>query len=69
MPLEVALNRIWGFPNNRSYFGNQLISLALAFSCGVLALLSIALTAGNIGLLENALRSHGPWWSGWAASS
>ena len=32
MPLEVALNRIWGFPNNRSYFGNQLISLALAFS-------------------------------------
>jgi len=60
MPLEVALNRIWRFPSNRSYFGNQLISLALAFSCGVLALLSIALTAGNIGLLENALRSHGP---------
>ena len=23
MPLEVALNRVWGFPNNRSYFGNQ----------------------------------------------
>ena len=50
MPLEVALNRIWGFPNNRSYFGNQLISLALAFTCGVLALLSVALTAGNIGI-------------------
>ena len=32
MPLEVALNRIWRFPNNRSYFGNQLISLGLAFS-------------------------------------
>src|SRR5882724_10693497 len=61
MPLDVALNRIWEFPNNRSYFGNQLISLALAFSCGVLALLSIALTAGNIALLENALRSHGPF--------
>ena len=61
MPLEVALNRIWGFPSNRSYFGNQLISLALAFSCGVLALLSIALTAGNIGLLESSLRSHGPF--------
>ena len=61
MPLEVALNRIWRFPSNRSYFGNQLISLALAFSCGVLALLSIALTAGNIALLENALRSHGPF--------
>jgi len=25
MPLEVALNRIWRFPNKRSYFGNQLI--------------------------------------------
>src|SRR6476469_4031310 len=60
LPLEVALNRIWRFPSNRSYFGNQLISLGLAFSCGVLALLSIALTAGNIGFLENSLRSHGP---------
>jgi membrane protein len=61
MPLEVALNRIWRFPNNRSYFGNQLISLGLAFSCGVLALLSIALTAGNVALLEPSLRSHGPF--------
>jgi membrane protein/epoxyqueuosine reductase len=31
MPLEVALNRIWRFPENRSYLGNQLISLGLAF--------------------------------------
>lgn len=61
MPLEVALNRIWGFPNNRSYFGNQLISLGLAFSCGVLALLSIACTAGNVALLGNLLRSRGPF--------
>src|SRR5271157_2793210 len=27
LPLEVALNRVWGFRNNRSYLGNQLISL------------------------------------------
>lgn len=59
MPLEVALNRIWRFPNNRSYFGNQLISLGLAFACGVLALLSIALTAENVGLMEVMLRGHG----------
>jgi YihY family inner membrane protein len=59
MPLEVALNRIWHFPNNRSYLGNQLISLGLAFGCGVLALLSIALTAGNVALLESSLRGHG----------
>jgi len=59
MPLEVALNRIWRFPNNRSYFGNQVISLGLAFGCGVLALLSVAMTAGNVGLLESLLRGHG----------
>ena len=59
MPLEVALNRIWNFPNNRSYLGNQLISLGLAFGCGVLALLSIALTAGNVALLAASLRGRG----------
>jgi YihY family inner membrane protein len=59
MPLEVALNRIWRFPNNRSYLGNQLISLGLAFGCGVLALLSIAMTAGNVALIGFLLRGHG----------
>lgn len=58
MPLEVALNRVWGFPNNRSYIRNQLISLALTFCCGVLALLSIGLTAGNIVLLKNVTLGH-----------
>ncbi len=59
MPLEVALNRIWRFPNNRSYLGNQLISLGLALGCGVLALLSIAMTAGNVALMGFLLRGHG----------
>jgi YihY family inner membrane protein len=59
MPLEVALNRIWRFPNNRSYLGNQLVSLGLAFGCGVLALMSIALTAGNVALLGSVLHGHG----------
>jgi membrane protein len=63
MPLEVALNRIWGFAENRSYFGNQLISLGLAFACGVLALLSVALTAGNMALMESSLHGHGVWMS------
>ena len=61
MPLEVALNRIWGFAENRSYFGNQLISLGLAFVSGVLALLSVALTAGNMALMESSLHGHGVW--------
>jgi YihY family inner membrane protein len=47
VPLEVAFNRIWGFARNRSYLGNQIISLALAFSCGILALASVGLAAGN----------------------
>jgi membrane protein len=59
MPLEVALNRIWRFPNNRSYLGNQLISLGLAFGCGVLTLLSIALTAEDMSVLQFVLRGHG----------
>ena len=52
------MNRIWGFAANRSYLGNQLISLGLAFGCGVLALLSIAMTAGNVAIFELVLRGH-----------
>jgi membrane protein len=59
LPLEVALNRIWHFEHNRSYLGNQLISLGLAFACGVLALLSIALTAGPVAFMGFLLRGHG----------
>ena len=58
MPLEVALNRIWGFATNRSYFHNQLVSLGLAFGCGVLALISVAMTAGNASLMAFLLRAH-----------
>src|ERR1700727_1703099 len=58
MPLEVALNRIWRFSNNRSYLGNQMISLALAFGCGGLAAISVAMTAGNVTLLGFLLRGH-----------
>ncbi len=58
MPLEVALNRIWRFPENRSYLGNQLVSLGLAFACGVLALVSIGMTAGNVALFEFLLHGH-----------
>jgi len=51
LPLEVALNKVWGFEKNRSYLANQLISLALAFGCGMLAMGSVALTAGNLHIL------------------
>src|SRR5271167_3133165 len=45
LPLEVALNSIWGFTKNRSYLMNALVSVGLASACGSLALLSIYLTA------------------------
>ena len=61
LPLEVALNRVWRFPNNRSYLGNQLISLGLAFACGILALISIALSAGNVVLLHFLAFGHDFW--------
>lgn len=46
MPMEVALNRLWGFEANRPYWKNQLISLSLTFMSGVLTL-SAALWASS----------------------
>jgi membrane protein len=62
MPLEVALNRVWGFTENRSYLRNQLISLGLVFACGTLALLSVGLTAGNVAIVKSALHGYGTWY-------
>jgi membrane protein len=62
LPLEVALNRVWKFRNNRSYVGNQLISLGLVFACGSLALLSVGLTAGNVPVVKSALHGYGAWY-------
>jgi YihY family inner membrane protein len=47
LPLEVALNRVWGVTRNRSYVMNQLVSLGLALAVGLLALTSIAFTAAQ----------------------
>jgi YihY family inner membrane protein len=55
LPLEVALNSIWGFKKNRSYLMNQVVALALAIACGSLATLSVALTAQNLRLLGSVV--------------
>ncbi len=57
LPLEVALNQVWGVKKNRSYLKNQLVSTALAFAVVILAMTSVALTAGNQALLAIAFRS------------
>jgi membrane protein len=49
VPLEVALNKVWGIEKNRSYLHNQVVSLLLIFSCGTLALLSLGITELRVG--------------------
>src|ERR1700735_469410 len=44
LPLEVALNSVWGVKKNRSYLRNQVVSIGLAIGVGVLAMASVALT-------------------------
>ncbi len=58
LPLEIALNHIWGVKENRSYLHNQLVSLGLALSVGVLALLSVAFSAAHITLLSLIFFGH-----------
>jgi YihY family inner membrane protein len=47
LPLEVALNSVWGVTKNRSYLSNQLVSIGLAAGVGLLAMTSVALSAGQ----------------------
>jgi membrane protein len=59
LPLEVALNSIWGFKRNRSYLMNLVVSLGLALACGCLAMLSIYLTAQNLRVLGRVVDNQG----------
>jgi YihY family inner membrane protein len=58
LPLEVALNGVWGVHKNRSYLHNQTVSLGLAFGVGVLAMTSVAVTAGQKALLTLIFFGH-----------
>ncbi|MGH9482774.1 MAG: YhjD/YihY/BrkB family envelope integrity protein, partial [Terriglobales bacterium] len=55
LPLEVALNSIWGFKQNRGYLGNQLVSLGLVLACGVIAYASIVLASLGAALAQAVL--------------
>jgi membrane protein len=54
-PLEIALNRIWGFERNRRFMKAQIMAISLAFACGFLALASVAMTAANQYLFQAIL--------------
>ncbi|CAN5560551.1 N/A [soil metagenome] len=58
LPLEVALNDVWGVKKNRSYLHNQAVSLGLAFAVGVLAMISVASTAGQTTILGWVFFGH-----------
>ncbi|HWZ50167.1 MAG TPA: YihY/virulence factor BrkB family protein [Granulicella sp.] len=58
LPLEVALNHVWGVKKNRSYLHNQLISLGLAFAAGALAMFSVACSTGQKSLVTGIFLGH-----------
>lgn len=58
LPLEVALNQVWGVKANRPYWKNQMISLGLAFMVGILALVSVAISASHQALLKMLFFGH-----------
>jgi YihY family inner membrane protein len=70
LPLEVALNNVWGVTKNRSYIRNQMVSLGLAFGVGVLAMISVFFTSNArfiltwifFGHTENAFFSLASFW-------
>ena len=47
LPLEVALNSVWGVKKNRSYLHNQIVSLLLACGVAFLAMAAVAASAAQ----------------------
>jgi len=58
LPLEVALNNVWGVTQNRSYVRNQLVSLGLAFCVGALSMISVAFSAGQKSVIAFLFFGH-----------
>ncbi len=58
LPLEVALNNVWRAEKNRNYLHNQIVSLTLAFSAGLLAMFSVAASAAQQSVLGILFLGH-----------
>lgn len=58
LPLEVALNSVWGVKKNRSYLMNQVVSLGLALGVATLAMASVALSAAQQSVTELLFFHH-----------
>lgn len=58
LPLEVALNSVWGVKKNRSYLENQLVAILLAICVALLALASVALSTAQRTVLDWVFFGH-----------
>jgi membrane protein len=58
LPLEVALNQVWGVEKNRSYVMNQLVSLGLALAVGLMAMLAVGATTAQTSILTFVFFGH-----------
>jgi membrane protein len=64
-PLEVALNKAWGIPKNRTFVRNQLVSMGLILLCGGLTFISYLMAALNIQMLKSLgiANTFGAWFA------
>jgi YihY family inner membrane protein len=58
LPLEVALNSVWGVRKNRNYLHNQIVSLGLATGVGMLAMASVALSTAQVTVMQYVFFGH-----------
>jgi YihY family inner membrane protein len=58
LPLEVALNSVWGVKKNRNYLQNQIVSLVLAAGVGVLAMTSVGISAAQRAVMTFLFFGH-----------
>jgi YihY family inner membrane protein len=58
LPLEVALNSVWGVKKNRTYLQNQLVAIGLAIGVALLAMASVALSAAQRTVLDWVFFGH-----------
>jgi len=58
LPLEVALNSVWGVKENRSYLKNQVVSIGLAVGVALLAMGSVAISAAQQSVMDFVFFGH-----------
>jgi YihY family inner membrane protein len=58
LPLEVALNQVWGVERNRSYVMNQLVSLGVAGLIGLLTMIAVGAATAQSSILSFLFFGH-----------